>query len=76
MPMQEPNSGIAGAGAVCEHLVQPELADHAHRRRERADPGQQDAVGGAQLVVVAGDQSLRAPTRCSAFSTDRRLPIP
>ena len=47
-----------------------------HRLRERAHAGHDEPVGRAQLVVVAGDRRARAPTCSSAFSTERRLPIP
>ena len=50
--------------------------DRLHRGRERPDAGQEQPVGCAQLVVVARDRGPRAPTCASAFSTERRLPIP
>ena len=49
--------------------------DPLHRPREGADAGQDQPVGGAHrsgsVLIVA-----RAPTCSSAFSTERRLPIP
>ena len=62
--------------ARASDLVEAERAQAAHRLRERADAGHDDAVGRADLVVVGGDARASAPTCSSAFSTLRRLPIP
>ena len=75
MPRQMPSIGTPPSTPLADQPVEPELADPLHRLRERADPGQDEPVGGAgaswSLVITAS-----APTRSSAFSTERRLPMP
>ena len=70
-----PSTAYARAQAFGDQRVELQLADPAHRRREGPDARQDDAVGArtasGSLVITAS-----APTRSSAFSTERRLPIP
>ena len=59
-----------------DQLVQAELAEVAHRDRERADAGHDQPVAAASARRGRGCSRTVAPTRSSAFWTDRRLPIP
>ena len=53
----------------------PSSLDALHRLRERPDPGQDQPVGTAHRVGIVVT-TASAPTRSSAFSTERRFPIP
>ena len=76
----------AQADAEHRHAGREPLARAARRARARAGcsiafgnaptPGQHDAVGRAHALVVARSRTGSAPTCSSAFSTERRLPIP
>ncbi len=61
--------------ALVQQLVESELAQVRHRARERAHAGQHESVRAAQLVGSPLMSAL-APTCSSAFSTERRLPMP
>ena len=74
--MHEPKSGMPVARAAAQHVLELELAQHAHGRRERAHAGQQRARRRARSSSGSRVMTVRAPTRSSAFSTERRLPIP
>ncbi len=71
-----PRIGTPAAAALVDQLVETECADPLHRPREGADPGQDQPVGGADLVSASLAIVAMAPTCSSAFSTERRLPIP
>lgn len=49
-----------GRGALAQQLVQPACAQQVHPRRERPDAGKDQAVGGAQRVMVGGEDRARA----------------
>ena len=76
MPRQIPSSGTARRDPLGDQLVEAELADPLHRLRECADAGQHEAVGRRRDLGRVGGDHASAPTRSSAFSTERRLPIP
>ncbi len=59
-PHARPEQRCPRRGALAQQLVEAELADRRHRRRERPHAGEQQAVGGPQLRVVAADERLRA----------------
>ena len=65
----------AGSQALAQELVEAELAEVAHRTRKRAHARQHQPGGGAQALGIAADAGV-APTCSSAFSTERRLPMP
>ena len=52
--------GHAGARALGDQLVEPGSAEAAHRLREGADAGHDDAVRRADRVVVGGQQRVGA----------------
>ena len=59
-PRQTPSSGAPDAARSRSSSSSPSARDVAHRLRERADAGQDHAVGGADRVVVARDHRARA----------------
>ena len=75
-PEADPEDRDAGLAALGDELVDPELADPLHRARKGADARKYQAVGAAHRGGVAGDRDLATPTCSSAFSTERRFPIP
>ena len=76
MPEADAEHGRALLDPVRDELVEPELADPLHRLREGADAGQDHAVGRVGGLGVRGRSRPRRRRCSSAFSTERRLPIP
>ena len=73
--MQEPNNGMPPRAQSRSSSSRPSSRSVRMAAGKAPDPGQQQAVGGAQVGGVAV-MLARAPTCSSAFSTERRLPIP
>jgi hypothetical protein len=65
----------AGRRPLAQEVVEPERPQVAHRPGKRADARDDDAVRGA-ISAWSLVTRTRAPTCSSAFSTERRLPIP
>src|SRR4051794_8281710 len=59
-PQAQPDHRRPGAHALHDELVEAERAQALHRRRERADPGHDQPVGGHERVVVAGQHDAGA----------------
>jgi hypothetical protein len=65
----------AGGRHVAQDVVEAELADDAHRGGKAPTPGSR-TPSAARSASWSAVIDVRAPTRASAFSTERRLPIP
>ena len=76
MPRQMPSSGVPCRGELTDQLGQAErvagCASPAGTRRRRAAPGRRRHAAHRGRRVIARSR----PTCSSAFSTERRLPIP
>ena len=71
-----PSVGTPARDALAHQLVEAELAQALIALREGADAGDDQPVGRRAARSWSALRSARAPTCASAFSTERRLPMP